>query len=123
MVVQKMVRGIRGAITVAENTEGAILSSTRELLESMVKANQIAIDDIAAVHFSATRDLDKAFPARAARMIGWRDVPLFCHVEIDVPAALPLCIRVLMLVNTDQKPSLIKHIYLGQSYLLREDKF
>lgn len=118
-----MVRGIRGAITVAENAEAAILSATRELLETIVKTNQIVIDDIAAVHFSATCDLNKAFPARAARMIGWHDVPLFCHVEIDVPGALPFCIRVLMLVNTDQKPSMIKHIYLGQSYLLREDKF
>ncbi len=115
-----MVRGIRGAIDIADNTVELILSATRMLLERMVLENQVKTEDIAAVHFSATPDLNQAFPARAARLMGWQHVPLFCHAEIDVPNSLPRCIRILMLLNSEQPQELINHIYLGKTHKLRE---
>ncbi|CAI8032939.1 Chorismate mutase AroH [Geodia barretti] len=62
------VRGLRGATTVDSNTRDAILEATRELLQELVEANDVSADDIAAVTFSTTRDLDAEFPAVAARV-------------------------------------------------------
>ncbi len=118
-----MVRGIRGAITAPANDAGEIIKSTQLLLKKMVEANRLEVSDIAAVLFSATADLNQAFPARAARKLGWTDTPLMCQVEIDVPGALPRCIRVLMLINTELKPEEVQHIYLGGTRGLREDLF
>ena len=114
------VRGIRGAVTAAWNSEEAILEATRSLLAEMVTAHGVQLADIAAVHFSVTADLNAAFPAKAARQMGWLSVPLFCHREIDVPGALASCIRILMLWNTEKKQDEIKHIYLGETKSLRE---
>lgn len=116
-----MVRGVRGAITAPANDAGEIINSTKLLLKEMIDANQIQISDIAAVLFSCTADLNQAFPARAAREMGWIDTPLMCQVEIDVPGALPRCIRVLMLINTELKPEEVQHIYLRGARQLRED--
>lgn len=115
-----MVRGIRGAVAVDQNTAEVIVAATGKLLEQIVMENRVDLKEIAAVHFSATPDLDQAFPAHAARLMGWRDVPLFCHVEMNVPGAMPRCIRVLMLVNTEQEQDQIRHIYLGETRRLRE---
>ena len=115
-----MVRGIRGAITVEHNTAEDILAAAGQLLERIVAENDVDLSAVAAVHFSATPDLNRAFPARAARMMGWLDVPLFCHVEMDVPGSLPRCIRILMLVNTDKPQDRIRHVYLGETRRLRE---
>ncbi|MGI6097405.1 MAG: chorismate mutase [Dethiobacteria bacterium] len=115
------VRGIRGAINVDKNSTEDILSATRELLQRIVEENEIKKEDIAAVFFSTTSDLNAAFPAQAARQLGWHDVPLFCSQEIDVPNSLPLCIRILMLVNTVKKQSEIIHIYLRGASKLRPD--
>ncbi|MEW5921437.1 MAG: chorismate mutase [Bacillota bacterium] len=115
------VRGIRGAIDVPQNDAGEILKATRELLQEMVKKNSIGSDTIAAVFFSTTTDLNAAFPATAARQLGWTYVPLFSSVEIDVPGALPRCIRVLILLNTKKTQEEIHHVYLRGSRVLRPD--
>ena len=114
------VRGIRGATTAADNIPDDILRSTRELLMEMINANSINTEDIAAVFFSATPDLDSAFPAKAAREMDWSQVPLFCSVEINVPDSLSQCIRVMMLVNTGLGQGQIKHIYLKDTARLRD---
>lgn len=114
-----MVRGIRGATDVSGNNAELILSATRLLLEQMTDENSVNIEDIAAVHFSSTPDLNSAFPAKAARLMGWDNVPLFGSAEIDVPDSLPRCIRILMLVNTDKPQDSIKHVYLGSTCRLR----
>lgn len=118
--MEKMIRGIRGAVSVERNTAEEILSATGNLLRQMVEENSVVLTDIAAVHFSATPDLNGAFPARAAREMGWNEVPLFCCVEIDVPGSLSRCIRVLMLVNTDLQQDRVRHIYLGECRSLRD---
>jgi len=114
------VRGIRGATTADGNTKEAILDATRELLEGLVEANDIDQDDIAAVNFTTTRDLNAAFPALAARKhLGWDYVAMMCGHEMDVPDAQPRCIRVLMLVNTDRSQQEISNLYLRGAANLR----
>ena len=115
-----MVRGIRGAVTAAVNSKEAILEATGTLLMEMIAQNQVNLTEIAAAHFSATPDLNAAFPAKAARDLGWATVPLFCCVEIDVPGSLARCIRVLLLADTRLKQEEIKHVYLGETSRLRE---
>lgn len=120
-MAQRFCRGVRGATTVATNDAHAILGATRELLEQLVSENAIEIDDIASIIFSTTPDLDAEFPAKAARELGWLDVPLLCTHEMRVPGALERCIRVLVHWNTDRRPSEIRHLYLRGARRLRPD--
>lgn len=115
------VRGIRGAITVAENTAPAIEAAVRELLTEISVQNDLDLDNVACVFFTATPDLNAAFPAAAARRMGWQRVPLLCAVEMAVPDALPRCIRVLVMVNTDRSQAEVKHVYLREARSLRPD--
>jgi chorismate mutase len=112
-------RGIRGATTVAVNSADAILSATRELLALIVEANHVEIDDITSAFFTLTDDLDAAYPALAARQMGWEDVALLCAREITVPGAQDRCIRVLLHVNTDRHLDEIRHVYLRDAVHLR----
>lgn len=116
-----MMRGIRGATTVKEDSVEEILQATRELLQIMQKENAFAIDDVASALFTVTSDLRAVFPATAARSIGWEKVPLLCFQEIEVPGSLRLCIRVLVHVNTEKSQQEIKHIYLKEARSLRQD--
>jgi len=116
-----MLRGVRGATTVEANDREEIIRRTAELLGKMAAENGIAADDIGAVIFSSTPDLDAAFPAAAARAIGWSDVPLFGTQEIANPNGVPRCIRVLILWNTARGQKEIRHIYLHGAAVLRPD--
>ncbi len=115
-------RGVRGATTVETNDADAVLAATRELLERMVEANGIGLDEVASVIFSTTPDLNAEFPARAARELGWLDTAFLCTHEMQVPGGLPRCIRVLLHWNTTKRPELIRHIYLRQARRLRPDR-
>lgn len=114
-------RGIRGAITVPANDGKNILAATKELLMEMVEANKIEVSDIAAIFFTTTPDLDAEFPAAATRELGWpSNMALLCGHEMKVPNALPHCLRVLMLVNTEREPERITHVYLGEAKKLKD---
>ena len=113
--------GIRGAITVDANTPEAIEAATRRLLSRLVAANDLEVDDVASVIFTATPDLDAIYPAASARALGWTHVPLLCMREMVVENSLPRCIRVLIHWNTDRSPEAIRHIYLGSARALRPD--
>lgn len=115
------VRGIRGAITASGNERESIVTATDRLLREIVAANDVQAEDIAAVFFTTTADLNAEFPAAAARALGWHKVPLLCAHEMGVPGRLPRCVRVLMLVNTDVRQAHIKHIYLEGAMRLRPD--
>jgi len=114
-------RGIRGATSVPNNDADAIVTATRELLEQIVAANRVEQDDVASVIFTATPDLDAAYPAFAARQMGWTQTPLLCHQDLAVNGSLPRCIRVLVLWNTSLRPDQIQHIYLREARSLRPD--
>lgn len=114
-------RGIRGATTVDVNQTQAILAATRALLERISAVNSLSPVDVASVIFTVTPDLDAVAPARAAREMGWRQVPLLCMPEMAVPGSLPMCIRVLIHWNTDCPQERIRHIYLNRARTLRPD--
>ena len=67
-------RGIRGAITVEENTSEAIGAATIKLLQAIVEKNNIEIDSISHVIFTVTKDLNADFPAKYARVnLKWKE--------------------------------------------------
>lgn len=113
------VRGIRGATTVEENTPKAVLAATRELLERLVAANDIAAEDVVCALFTTTRDINAEFPAVAARQMGWTNGAFLCGHEMEVPDSLRGCIRILILVNTERSAQEIVHVYLRDAVNLR----
>lgn len=116
------VRGIRGATSVSVDSREAILEATRELLEEIIRANQLdRFEDIASIFFTTTPDLTATFPAEAARELGMNSVPLICASEINVPGRLAKCVRVLLQVNTDKPQKEMTHIYLREAKSLRPD--
>ncbi len=116
------VRGVRGAVVADTDQPGAILAAARDLLEAILHANPtLAPLDLASVLFTVTEDLTSAYPAQAARELGWTGVPLMCAREIPVPGSPARCIRVLLHWNTELPQSAICHVYLGEAASLRPD--
>ncbi|MEE8338367.1 MAG: chorismate mutase [Dehalococcoidia bacterium] len=116
-----VIRGIRGATTVPANTREAILDAARELLDEIVRVNEIEREHVASIIFTTTPDLDAEFPAVAAREAGWTDVALECLQEMNVPGALPRCLRLLMHVNSERAQDEITHVYLRDAGVLRPE--
>jgi len=110
---------VRGAIIAGENTREAILSASQELLERLVAANGIGQEQVAAVFFTTTQDLNAEFPAVTARQMGWSHVALLCGHEMSVPDDLPRCIRVLLLINTEKSADELVNVYLKGTERLR----
>jgi len=115
-------RGIRGATTATANTREAILGATCELLQALVRANCLREDDVASLYFTVTPDLDAAFPAAAARLMGWSQAALLDAQAPCIAGDLPRCIRVLIHWNTDSASSDIHHVYLREARQLRPDR-
>ena len=114
-------RGVRGATTVESNSRDEILAAARQLLALMIRRNDIRKEDVASATFSSTHDLNREFPALAARQMGWLEVPLLCTNEIDVPNALQRCIRVLVHWNTEKLQDEIDHVYIRDAVRLRPE--
>ena len=112
-------KGIRGAITVENNTKEDIKSATIELLEKLIKENNIKKENISHAIFTLTNDLNAEFPAKFARLdFGWDNIAMMCFHELDVPNSLEKCLRVLVVVNVEDnfEP---KFIYLKGAEKLR----
>jgi chorismate mutase len=120
-VAERRVRGLRGATTAAEDTPAAIGEATRELLTELLVRNGLAADDLVSAVFTLTDDLSSDFPARAARELGWVDVPLLCAREVPVPSPVRRCIRVLLHAETDRPRAAVEHVYLREARALRPD--
>lgn len=116
------VRGVRGATTVSEDKPELIREAAKELMEEILRRNQITdFDDVISAVFTTTGDLVSAFPAEAARHMGMNSVPLLCAQEIPVPGSMPRCLRILLHVNSDRSPREIEHVYLRDAQRLRPD--
>ncbi len=111
---------IRGAIT-CENTKDDILEKTEVMLTKIIEENNLKIEDITAVLFTATRDLDAVYPAVAARKIGITRAALMCMQEMYVVGSLPKCVRVMVTAESDKKQAEANHVYLGEAERLRPD--
>lgn len=119
------VRGIRGATTADRNDPEAIVEATRELVTELARRNDLDLEEIAFGYFTTTPDLNAEFPARAARELGWLDVPLLCGHDMDVPPpnprGVPRCIRALLLYNTEKPQRAMRHVYLRGAQAIVED--
>jgi len=118
----KVLRGLRGATTAAANTSEAILEATEELLAALRDANGFEPADVESAIFTSSPDLTAEYPARAARRLGWSDVPLLGTAEVAVPSGLPRCVRVLLHFYTNKSQRALKHIYLRDAARLRPDR-
>jgi chorismate mutase len=113
-------RGIRGATQIEANTVEAMEEAVAELCQLLVDRNRIRPEDIGWAIFTVTHDLDADFPARAARVRnGWHMVPMICSQEIPVPGSLQRVIRVLLHVESLDRP--VRHVYLRGARALRPD--
>lgn len=115
------VRAIRGATQVQANDPTSIGEGSKELLSAILKANALEMSDVISVLLTASPDLNAAFPASAAREIGFKSVPLLCAQEIDVPGALPRTIRIMLHCNSLRSMQEIEHVYLHGAAVLRKD--
>lgn len=116
---RKRARALRGATTVDKDTPEQVTERTQALLARMLERNGVDHDDIISVLFTATDDIHSVFPATSARAIGFGDVPLLCARELDINGAQPLCIRVMMHVETSRRE--LHHVYLEGARGLRDD--
>lgn len=115
-------RGIRGAVTVDENIREKIWSAAHKLVTEIISLNELQAENIGAIIFSVTEDLTAAFPSSAVRQLPeLRLIPLFDTREPTIDNSLPLCIRVLILAETDKEQNKIRHVYLDGTKNLRPD--
>jgi chorismate mutase len=116
------IRGIRGATTITADQADLVHEATQELLAAILTANpDLRLEDVGSTLFSVTEDITSAYPALAARQMGWDHVPMMCVREIPVKDSLQLCIRVLIDWNTNFNQDAIKHVYLRGASILRPD--
>lgn len=115
-------RGIRGAITVENDTVEEIGQATVEMFSKIIELNDVKIEDISHIIFTMTKDLKTAFPARFMRAnFDVSYVPMMCMNELNIEPSLTKCIRVLVVVNTEKIQQEIKHVYLKGAKVLRPD--
>lgn len=115
-------RGVRGAITVDNNTAEDIKSAVIELLNKMLSENEIKTENISFAIFTVTKDINADFPAKFARLeCGFNKVPMMCYNELEIPNSIKKCLRILLNINTEKNQDEIKHIYLKGAKILRED--
>jgi chorismate mutase len=116
-----VVRAVRGATTVPIDEPKAIRDAVHELLDELLELNDLTSMDVISCIFTSTPDLVSEFPAHAARVYGWTDVPLLCAQELPIDGALPRCIRVMLHVETSRARHEMRHAYLHDAILLRQD--
>ncbi len=116
-----IVRAVRGATTVRDDTPDAVTGAVVALLGDILTRNDLLEDDIISILFTATEDIVSIFPATAARSMGLGAVPLICARELAVVGSVPRCIRVMLHVTTDRPREEIHHVYLEGAQGLRDD--
>ena len=109
-------KAIRGAVTVAADTPEEIRGAVDSLLSEIRKRNKINVEDIVCIMLSSTGDITSLYPAKAARECGFV-CPLFSSLEPPIKDSLPLCIRAMVLAETD----IAVPVYLRGAAVLRRD--
>jgi chorismate mutase len=115
------VRAIRGATQIERDDPSLMQEAVVELISELLRSNNLEIENLISVIFTATPDLVSEFPAASARAMGLGEVPLLCAVEIAVPGSLPRTIRTLVHCETDRATNQIVHVYLRGTSVLRKD--
>ena len=112
---------LRGATTVAADETMLIHEATSQLLTELLSRNDLTPERVISAIFTVTADLRSEFPARAARDLGFHEVPMISAVELAVPGSLPRCIRVLLHVTGPLEPARGRSVYLRGAAGLRPD--
>lgn len=115
---------LRGATTINKNTEEEIKTNSIELFQEIIKKNHIELDKIITIQFSCTQDITKAYPGKFIREYFNLKHTAIMHfnemnVDSNVESYIPLCIRILILVDVDTKKR--EFIYLNKAANLRKD--
>lgn len=116
-----MIRGIRGAVRVKENSAEAIVRGAAKMLTAILRENHLKAEEVGAVFLTATEDLNAAFPAQAGRALGYPHIPFMCAREMAVPGAMKGVLRALVIAETSRRQEEIRHCYLGATKALRPD--
>jgi chorismate mutase len=98
-----------------------MLERVAEMVTQVMDANGWVLDDFISIIFTATTDLVSEFPAYAARMLGFTDVPLICTRELEIEGSMPRVVRMMAHVETDLPRADITHVYLHGAAALRRD--
>lgn len=112
---------IRGATNIYNNTREDIIKDTKELLEKIIIENNLVIENIISILFTATKDITKAYPAIAARELNIVDAGLMCLNEMLVEDSMENCLRTMIYYQGDINRKEINHIYLKDTKALRPD--
>lgn len=111
-------KAIRGATTVSEDTPKQIKEGVKELLNEIMKVNNLDLGQIICIMFSSTADLKSYYPAKAAREAGFSSCALYSSLEPEIEGSLKNCIRVMLLVESEKQP---EYVYLNGAKNLRKD--
>ena len=103
-----------------EDTPAEMRAAVVELVTEIAGRNRLPPDAIISAQFTVTPDVRSAFPAKAAREAGWNAVPMLCTLEIDVPGALPRCVRLMLHAYLPESQA-AEHVYLRGAVSLRPD--
>ncbi|BDB01633.1 chorismate mutase [Clostridium botulinum] len=119
-------QSIRGAITIEKNEVKYIEEASIKLFSEILVRNNLSIEDIVSIFISCTKDIDKDYPGKYIREnFNLKNVAIMHFNEMYVEGSMPLCIRILILIdkkNKDVKEN-IEYVYLGRSKTLRKDLF
>ena len=115
------VRAVRGATQLDQDTREQMLDRVAEMVQDVIDANALSVDDFISILFTATDDLTAEFPAYAARQLGFTDVPLICARELEIGDSMPRVVRMMAHIETDLARSEVTHVYLHGAAGLRRD--
>ncbi len=117
----KLIKAIRGAITVEEDSKAQIREASVQLISSISQNNALKDLDIISIYFTLTPDLKSLNPATAVREnLNWTNVSMICAQEAFIEGGLPKCIRALLHVYLEENQQ-VKHLYLKEAQSLRND--
>ena len=113
---------IRGATTAKDNSVKEIENAVIELIEELIKRNNIIVNNLLSITFTVTNDLDACFPASVARKCNGLDSVAFLDCQqMYVPNDIDFCIRLMAQVLLTPDSS-INHPYLRGASKLRTDR-
>jgi chorismate mutase len=112
---------VRGATQLDEDVREHMLERVAEMVTDVMESNGLDVEDFISIIFTATSDLSSEFPAYAARILGFSDVPLICARELEIEGSMPRIVRLMAHVETDLPRADITHVYLHGAAALRRD--
>ena len=115
------IRAVRGATQLDEDSRDHMLERVAEMVTDVMESNGLTVDDFISVIFTSTDDLVSEFPAYAARLLGFTDVPLMCARELEIEGSMPRVVRMMAHVETDLPRAEVTHSYLHGAAALRRD--